>query len=400
MKFFPASAQERFFAFSITRLKGMVDNAEAPGQEPDGANPVIAWVLSQIDEEKEKQYRLLRSDTKVHHNTLFIVGGLLANIIAASMLPNYLVYWIAASFFLYVLLPLVMLIPTKRKEVIFPAKKDLEKYLHIIEEYGLSRNTRTLGQIIWNVFFINSQALAIAYVMIFAIDLLFAVLSGFFIHTLPVATAVQVMLQSLAIILFFGGIWVFRPYSHHFMDSVFSLHSRIKIRLKEAWKVLLVVGAISAALAVLVVTAMLLPGFVLGEVVGAPDVVNAGSAFPILFIFVSQLAMVRYLQGVYSKDMVLGFSEKRVAILKEILPRISGCPSRGERDRILTPEECLQSYQDLKKLYIQSKMYTYTFHHLFGYLPVYLAVPDFKLILDKETLQLLEGDIALEDSFF
>jgi hypothetical protein len=378
----------------------MAENAGEPVAEPDATNPVIGWVLSQIEEEKEKQSRLLRSDTKVHHNTLFIVGGLLANIIAASMLPNYLVYWIAASFFLYVLLPVVMLIPTTRKEVIFPAKKDLEKYLRIIEQYGLSRNSRTLGHIIWNIFFINSQALAIAYVMVFAIDLLFAALSGFFIHTLPSATAIQVMLQSVAIILFFGGIWWYKPYSHHFMDSVFSLHSRIKIRLKKAWKVLLVVGGISAALAVLVVTAMLLPGFILGEVVAAPDVVNAGSAFPIFFIFLTQLAMVRYLQGVYSKDMVLGFSEKRVAILNEILPHLPGCAPTEETDHPLTPEECLQSYQDLKKLYIQSKMYTYTFHHLFGYLPVYLAVPDFKLILDRDTLQLLDGDIALEDSLF
>jgi hypothetical protein len=236
--------------------------------------------------------------------------------------------------------------------------------------------------------------------MIFAIDLLFAVLSGFVLHTLPSATAIQVLLQSAAIILFFGGIWLYKPYSHHFRDSVYSLHSRIKGRLKKAWKVLLVVGAVSAALSILVVTAMLLPGFILGEVVAAPDVVNAGSAFPIFFIFISQLAMVRYLQGVYSKDMVLGFSEKRVAILEEILPRLPGCLVKDERNYTLTPEECLQNFQDLKKLYIQSKMYTYTFHHLFGYLPVYLAVPDFKLILDQNTLQLLEGDIALEDSLF
>jgi hypothetical protein len=377
----------------------MVENAgEAP--ESGSPNPVVTWVLSQIEEEKEIQSRLLRSDTKVHHNTLFIVGGLLANIIAASLLPNYLVYWIAASFFLYVLAPLIMLIPTERKELIFPAKKDLEKYLRIIEQYGLSRNSKTLGHIIWNVFFINSQALAIAYVMIFGIDILFAGLSGFLIRTLPAATAIQVILQSVAIILFFGGIWIYKPYSHHFMDSVFSLHSRIKIRLKKAWKVLLVVGVISAALSILVVTAMLLPGFILGEVVSAPDVVNAVSAFPIFFIFLSQLAMVRYLQGVYSKDLVLGFSEKRVAILKEILPRLPGCSPVGDKDHTLSPEECLQSYEDLKKLYIQSKMYTHAFHHLFGYLPVYVVVPDFKLILDKGTLQLLDGDIALEDSLF
>jgi hypothetical protein len=336
----------------------------------------------------------------VHHNTLFIVGGLLANIIAAALLPNYLVYWIAASFFLYVLAPLIMLIPSERKEVIFPAKKDLEGYLRIVQEYGISRNTKTLGHILWNVFFINSQSLAIAYSMIFGIDALFAVVSGFIMHTLPMATGIQVFLQSLAIIIFFGGIWLYKPYSHQFMDSIFLLHSRIKFRLKKGWKVIFAVGVISASLAILVVTAMLLPGFILGEVIAAPNVVNAGSAFPIFFIFLSQLAMVRYLQGVYSKDMVLSFSEKKVATLREILPCLPGCPPLEEGREILAPEECLQSYEDLKKLYIRSKMYTHTFHHLFGYLPVYLVVPDFKLILEKETLRMLEGDLALEDSLF
>jgi hypothetical protein len=110
--------------------------------------------------------------------------------------------------------------------------------------------------------------------------------------------------------------------------------------------------------------------------------------------------MVRYLQGVYSKDMVLSFSEKKVATLREILPCLPGCPPLEEGREILAPEECLQSYEDLKKLYIRSKMYTHTFHHLFGYLPVYLVVPDFKLILEKETLRMLEGDLALEDSLF
>ncbi|MDD1673066.1 MAG: hypothetical protein LUP99_01495, partial [Methanomicrobiales archaeon] len=124
---------------------------EDPGSETgkEDENPIVNWVRSEIEREEQEQLRLLKSDTKVHHNTLFIVGGLLANIIAAALLPNYLVYWIAASFFLYVIAPLILLVPTERKEVILPARKDLEGYLHIIEQYGISRNTKTLGQIIW-----------------------------------------------------------------------------------------------------------------------------------------------------------------------------------------------------------------------------------------------------------
>lgn len=362
---------------------------------------MVSWIRNEIQNEQSEQLRLLKSDTKMHHNTLFIIGALLGNIIAASVLPNYMVYWIAASFFLYVFSPLIMLIPTERKEVIFPVKKDLEGYLHIIEDYGISKNTKTLGHILWNVFFINCQALAVAFCMVFFVDIIFAVVSGFFILSLPRDTSLQVILQSVAIITFYVAIWEFKPYSLHFVDAVFELHAKIKIRMKEAWKIALILGAVSTALALLVVTAMLLPGFVLGEVVVAPNVVNGVSAFPIFLIFLSQLVMVRYLQGVYSKDLVLGLSEKKVAILSDqILPHLSECGLTGEGIASRSPEQCLRESGDLQKLYVQSRMYTQKFHHLFGYLPVYLVVPNFKLILDREALVMLEGQVALDDSLF
>ncbi|MDD1672350.1 MAG: hypothetical protein LUO82_05070 [Methanomicrobiales archaeon] len=364
-------------------------------------SPMVSWIRNEIQNEQSEQLRLLKSDTKMHHNTLFIIGALLGNIIAASVLPNYMVYWIAASFFLYVFSPLIMLIPTERKEVIFPVKKDLEGYLHIIEDYGISKNTKTLGHILWNVFFINCQALAVAFCMVFFVDIIFAVVSGFFILSLPRDTSLQVILQSVAIITFYVAIWEFKPYSLHFVDAVFELHAKIKIRMKEAWKIALILGAVSTALALLVVTAMLLPGFVLGEVVVAPNVVNGVSAFPIFLIFLSQLVMVRYLQGVYSKDLVLGLSEKKVAILSDqILPHLSECGLTGEGIASRSPEQCLRESGDLQKLYVQSRMYTQKFHHLFGYLPVYLVVPNFKLILDREALVMLEGQVALDDSLF
>ncbi len=117
-----------------------------------------------------------------------------------------MVYWIAASFFLYVLTPLIMLIPTERRDVFFPAKKDLEGYLHLIEDYGISKKTKTLGHLLWNMFFINSQALAVAFCMVFFVDLIFAVLCGFFIFSLPQVTSFQVILQSVAIITFYVAI--------------------------------------------------------------------------------------------------------------------------------------------------------------------------------------------------
>lgn len=359
-------------------------------------NPIIEWLLEEIEKEQHEQIRLLRSDTKVHHNTLFIIGALLGNIVGASLIPDYMVYWIAASFFLYVLSPLILFIPTEKKEVIFPPKRNLEKYLEFIKSREISSNTKTLGHIIWNVFFINSQPLSIAFCLIYLVDFIFAFITGFFIHTLPLGTAILVIIQSLAIIIYYAGVWEYRPYSLHFVDTIFKFHERIKIRLKDAWKVILLIGSISSALSLLIVTAMILPGFTLGQVIKAPNIINEVTVLPIVLIFLSQLVIVRYLQGIYSKEMVLSLSEKKVNILKYgILPNLM--QSRSDDSTVSSPKEYLEKFRHLKKLYLQSRMYTQKFHHLFGYLPVYLIVPDFSLILDKETLTMLDTIVTEEE---
>ena len=372
----------------------MKNSVSSPNQ--NRRDSVTSWVLEEIEKEQNEQVRLLKSDTKMHHNTLFIVGALLANIIGASLLPDYMVYWITATFFLYVLSPFIMLIPTEKKEVMFPPKKNLEQYLEFIKSRGISSNTKTLGHILWNTFFINSQPLSIAFCLIYSVDIIFALITGFFTLSLPIGVAILVILQSLAIMIYYAGIWKYRPYSLQFVDSVFKFHERIKIRLKDAWKVILLIGGISAAISILIVTAMILPGFTLGQVVMAPNVVNGVSALPIALIFLSQLVIVRYLQGVYSKEMVLSLSEKKVNILKnEILPSLGKCKFIDSSD--MTPEKYLEKFGDLKRLYVQSRMYTQKFHHLFGYLPVYLVVPDFKLILDSETLAMLDSIVTAEE---
>jgi hypothetical protein len=141
---------------------------------------------------------------------------------------------------------------------------------------------------------------------------------------------------------------------------------------------------------------MILPGFTLGQVVKAPDVLNGVTVLPIVLIFISQLVIVRYLQGVYSKEMVLSLSEKKVNILQNgILPNL--IESMSDDSNIASPKEYLEKFLNLKKLYLQSRMYTQKFHHLFGYLPVYLVVPDFTLILDRETLSMLDSIVTEEE---
>lgn len=363
------------------------------------ANELLRWAEEEIKKEEREEAQLLRSEILAHQNTLIIIGCLLANIVVATLLPSYTVAWIAASFFLYVFAPLIMLIPTEGGKDLLPDKEELERYIAIIRDYGFLKDTKTLGHVIWNVFFINSQSLAIGYCVIFLIDIVFSSVSGFFTATLPQVTAFQVILQSIVIILFFIGIWKYKPYSPHFVDTVHQMHNRLRSRMKEAWKVILVLGGISAGLSLLVVMAMLLPGFILGEVVKAPDVVNAITIVPIALIFISQLAVLRYLQGVYSKELALRLITQKVQSLRRIqddLHRVmsvrdSEMPEAGASDGPV-------SINELQRLYVRTRIYTTKRHTLFGYLPVYMVIPDFSLIIGKESIPMTDWSVPMSDT--
>jgi hypothetical protein len=59
--------------------------------------------------------------------------------------------------------------------------------------------------------------------MIFFVDFIFAVVCGYFTISLPQATSLLVILQSIAIIVFYAAIWDYKPYSLHFVDTVFDI---------------------------------------------------------------------------------------------------------------------------------------------------------------------------------
>ncbi|MDH7594253.1 MAG: hypothetical protein QHG99_07890 [Methanomicrobiales archaeon] len=363
------------------------------------ANELLRWAEEEMKREKQEEALLFKSEIMAHQNTLIIIVCLLVNIVVATLLPNYTVAWIAASFFLYVLAPLIMLVPTDGGKEFLPQKDELERYFAIIRDYGFLKDTKTLGQVIWNVFFINSQSLAIGYCVIFLIDIIFSSVSGFFTGTLPQVTAVQVILQSIVIIVFFTGIWKYKPYSPHFVDSVHQMHERLRSRMKEAWKIILVLGGISAGLSLLVVMAMLLPGFILGEVVKAPDVVNAITAFPIALIFISQLAVLRYLQGVYSKELALRLITQKVQSLKKIQRDLRRVISTSDKELPESdPSEGLLNFNELQRHYLKTRLYTTKRHSLFGYLPVYMVVPNFSLIIGKGSIPMTDWSVPMSDT--
>ena len=131
------------------------------------------------------------------------------------MLPEYALYWITASFFLYVIYPFLLLVPSStapagRTGASAPSSRLSERF----GGSGLAEHRWTIAKIFWNSFFINSQPLAPAFMAIYSLNILFALLRD------EGLIGWLIIFQSAAILVFYLAIAVFKPYTGGFLESV------------------------------------------------------------------------------------------------------------------------------------------------------------------------------------
>ncbi len=327
-------------------------------------------VLEDIALEEQKQNTLLAYNEKLHYTGLFILAALLVNIIFLIFLPRYLLYWIISSFILYMVNPFILMIPTNRTKATLPDRKTITEFAGVLRDIGVAKEsradqTKTIGKVLWDVFFINSQPLAIGFGLIYGLDILFSLHSGFIVGSLDRTAAMLITLQSLAIIIFYAVIWHIKPYNPRFFNSLVGMGQDVRKKIRTGWRqgmrVVLFVGALAAVSGVLVISAMLLPGMTLNTFLDSIDYSLGWSLLPIILIFLSQVIIARYLQGAYSKELLLQVGDNKIQIFRdEILHRLTKLPrtpqeieSPGSLDplmaeariaqRRIPPDEGLQS---------------------------------------------------------
>ncbi len=348
----------------------------------------------EIEQEQVFQRELLRRERTAPHTTAMVAASLLLNAILYLLEPGgiYMLHWIAASFYLVVINPFLLLIPSMGKDAP-PREKgiyeELMEYIDRAWSTGVREHKRALGQIFWNTFFINSKPLSIGLSIIFVFDVLFAISLGFQRSILSPFDAAWVIYQSIAIIVFYAGIVFLKPYKIEFFHSLRSMNRRIRSAVKKTWQVVIVIAGLSALIGTLVITAMLLPGLTLGFIT-APHYLSNWSILPIAAIFTTQFVLLRFLQGIHSRMMLLSWSRRRERILQQhvILP-----PEIWEAD--LPSEAYAADYTRRYLNYLAVKTYTRGCHTLFGYFPVFLIVPDLPFLLDRETIGALQDNIGL-----
>lgn len=341
--------------------------------------------------------------------TLPILGAaILINLgLLLARTGEYYLYWIMASFIFLMINPFLLLLPTdagdlksyiryfndlKNRE-----RKSLEEIIswESLEKSAavpadaiealkrLTQQRNSLYELGWNLFFINCQPLAPGFLVLFALSSVFA-LAGWLVNGEfgPYSTAI-VVIQSAAIIVFYVAIVYVQPYSRGFFAGILGMQSRIKERYNEAWtqglKYALTAAVVTTVAGVIFIAAIVLPGVTYNSFTSAEaDIELRAGMFALIFL--TQMIVVRHLQGGYSRTLVYSLLSSRIeTIREEVLSVVADLASVSLRNGV-TPRMA----EDLERITLdltRCRALKIDYASLFGYFPVCMVTPDVGAIM-------------------
>jgi hypothetical protein len=350
---------------------------------------LISGVRNELAFEARELRQLDDADEHRFVSRLLLLDIVLVNILLCLVLPEYPLYWITASFFLYVINPFLLLIPSGNSKPGVSKRGIPSRITDRIRDLGITEHKLTIARVFWNSFFINSQPLVPAFLGIYGINIVFS-----FTRNLG-TLGWLVVFQSAAILVFYLAIAVFRPYTGGFLESLIDIqndvYGKIHRHIEPFWQVMLPIGLVAGFVALVLIAAMLLPGFTLGVIWKSEATVTGVGFLPVLFVLASQVIVVRYVQGASSRGLVRQLKErKRTLLKKHVLEPLEtyrnqlDVPASGAIDRFA------KDFADIRATFLSSKVYQTQAQDLYGLFPIYIVIPDLDLILNRETIRLLD----------
>ena len=317
---------------------------------------------------------LSRVKWSLEYTSPILGAALLINLgLLVAYTGEYLFYWIMASFLFLMVNPFLLLLPTDTE-----ALKSYIRYLidlgnrkrtsleEIIswERLGkgaaipaeaietarrLTQQRNSLYELGWNLFFINCQPLAPGFLVLFSLS----------------------------------SIVYVQPYSRGFFAGILGMQSRIKERYNEAWtkglKYALTVAVVTTVAGIITIAAIVLPGVPYASFISAEADIELGAGMFAL-IFLSQMIVVRHLQGGYSRTLVDSLLSSRIeTIRKDVLQAVENL-APAVRGGTVT----VQMVQDLERITLDLARYRalkIDYASLFGYFPVCMVTPDVGAIM-------------------
>ncbi|KAF1076422.1 hypothetical protein [Methanogenium sp. MK-MG] len=319
---------------------------------------------------------------------VLIIVAFIMNVIFFIELENYSLFWVVSSFLLLMFNPIILMLPTEKADLAFPSGKGegIGSFTGLLRDAATSagaitRERNLYAEALWNLFFINCQPIAPGFILLFSISIVLAVLgliTGFF----ELRSAVILLVQSLAIIAFYAAIMRIKPYSPGFFSGIMGIRTDISRRMNQGiangMKYILVAAFIAAISGVLILGVLLLPGQTLSSVMRIEGFVAMGpNAIPLLLVFLSQLLVVRYFQGIYSRKLVLDLSVYNHDLLRDtMLSSLQALPETPGEDAEKELGTISKAYQRLHMFKVDDQAFA-------GYFPVWMIVPNLDVMITR-----------------
>jgi hypothetical protein len=327
-----------------------------------------------------------RSHDKYGHVLSLALASLI--IVLIFMQNSIFIVWLIIAILLYSYNFIIMLIPTTT-ERIRPEDKDIAPVINRERTWLafrlLLKKKKLAIEIGLTILLGGLVPLSLSFSIIFGMALFFAIYFGLLANIIAGHALLLILVQIAFIILFYLFMVFLEPQAQGITKIAITFRdkfdeARYKGRKEYLLLVLAMMGLITVA-GVLVIGAMLLPGFIL------PSFFDDMALFPtvditlILFVFVSQLVIMRHFQGIMSRWMAINLLKKRIERLKkEVLLNLALLD--------MAPDEVgmVASLKYLKKKYYSIVIYDVIEQDIFGYSPIYFVGPRLRYVLDEDVI--------------
>jgi len=290
---------------------------------------------------------------RIHIGILLVCIGI--NLMYFLYRPDYLVLFIAASFYVNMYYFIIVLVLQNVQKTTGP-KADLSLFLSRLKEIGLKSGTTRFTKLFTNTIFMNSRTLSLGICLIFAIDILYA-MWAYTSMGLPLRPTVIVISQCAIIIVFYLLVWKVKLFSLNYVKRT----------------VLFLIGFLFAAV-LFFTTIIILPGITLNAFLAQSRLSELGDLFVLLAVLaISQYFIVRSIHGSTSRTMAEDFFDYKEHLLM------------GLQDMVRSGNNSIENRAETTTRLLETKIYTIKRNTLSGFFPVFVVDLDFSVILDSTT---------------
>jgi hypothetical protein len=348
---------------------------------------LLAGIVSDDLAAAEKRHReFLKQEQPWRLQNTVIFLCILTNTVISVIRPDYIVLFIAASFYLNMFYFLTLLVPTSPGATPF-RKPEIARYHSWLWDHGIRSGTRQFTRIFINSFFMNCRTLTFPLILLFSIDIVFTLIA-WFAGLIPGNITLFVIVQSLIIIIFYGLVGKVEPFTAEFAQNIDRIRTRLSRELPPAIISLLFLTGFLAVVFLFLTTIILLPGITLNAFLTESGLTELAHLIALLAVLaVSQYFIIRTLHGQRSRVMAGRLMDYRELLLKSLARDVAeGSGNAAD----------IESRYEMTARLMESRIYRITCNSLFGAFPVFVVDPDFSVMLDTTTLTAIKGYLREE----